>query len=79
MAVKQRKRKRNRIKAMYENAVKIECRFCDLSGKCKFQLGKEQSQAMGMMTYCTLTPNKPKKKKRKPRYVANDNTKKVSE
>lgn len=69
MAVKAKQRKKNRIKEMYKNAVKIECRYCDLSGNCKFQRGKEDSEKMGMMTYCTLTPNKPKKKKKKRKQI----------
>lgn len=69
MAVKARNRKRKKIEDMYNNAVKIECRYCDLSGNCKFQRGKEDSEKMDMMTYCTLTPNKPKKKKNKRKQI----------
>lgn len=62
MAVKARKSKRNKAKENFSKATKIKCCYCNLSGKCNRQNYKENSEKLGLMTYCTLTPNVTKKK-----------------
>lgn len=65
MAVKARRSKRNRAKENFEKAVKIKCCFCELNGKCSRQSYKEDSERLGFITYCTLTPNVTKKQRKK--------------
>lgn len=62
MAVKARNSKRKRAKENFDKATKIKCCYCDLSGRCERQSYKENSEKSGFITYCTLTPNIPKKK-----------------
>ena len=65
MAVKARNSKRKRAKENYEKAIKIKCCYCKLNGMCSRQNYKEKSEKLGFITYCTLTPNTPKKQKKK--------------
>ena len=65
MAVKARNRKRIRAKENFEKAIKIKCCYCELNGNCERQAYKENSEQLGFITYCTLTPNVPKKQKKK--------------
>lgn len=65
MAVKAKNRKKNKMKELISKSVKIKCEYCELYGNCKTQLNKEKSEQMGIITYCTLTPNKLKKKTKK--------------
>lgn len=68
MAVKAKNRKKLKMQELIKKSVRIKCRYCDLYGNCKTQKSKEKSEDMGITTYCTLTPNKPKKKiKKKPK------------
>lgn len=52
-----------------EDAVKIKCCYCDLKDICHRRANKEKYEQAGMITRCTLTPNRPgsKRKKRKKR------------
>lgn len=65
MAVKQRNRKKNFKQELYAKAVKIKCCYCDKKGDCIYQLRKEKSEDLGYTTYCTLTPNIPKKQRKR--------------
>lgn len=65
MAVKAKNRKKNKIKELISNSIRIKCCYCDLKGQCKTQESKEKSENMGFTTYCTMTPNVPKKQKKK--------------
>lgn len=64
MAVKARNRKKNRREEVFSNAIRIKCCYCDLKGDCERQAYKEKSEALGITTYCTITPNVPKKQKK---------------
>lgn len=48
-----------------DNAVKIKCCYCDEKDVCKFRTRKEKWEEQGVMTRCTMTPNKKKKKSKK--------------
>ena len=63
MAVKAKNKKKQKMAELIKNSTKIKCCYCDLSGKCSLQASKEKSEAMGIITHCTLTPNTKKKKK----------------
>lgn len=65
MGVKKKNLKKLKLKEMYDKAVKIKCRYCISKDNCRFRVNKEKSENMGIITYCTLTPNKPKKFKKK--------------
>lgn len=65
MAVKAKKRKKNKIQELISKSIRIKCCYCDLKGNCKTQASKEKSENMGFTTYCTMTPNVPKKQKKK--------------
>lgn len=56
--MKERKRKKNKVKEMYKNAKKIKCCYCSLKDNCVHRASKEKSENMGITTYCTLTPRK---------------------
>ena len=73
MAVKARNRKRKNAQEQFKKAIKIKCCYCDNKGNCKNQAFKENSEALGFVTYCTLTPNVPKKQRRKKKFKANKN------
>ena len=46
-------------------AIKIRCRYCDIKDTCSKREQKEKYENQGIATRCTLTPNRPGKKKRK--------------
>jgi hypothetical protein len=50
-----------------DQAVKIKCRYCDIADICHRRPAKEKYEETGMLTRCTITPNRPgaKRKKRK--------------
>lgn len=61
---------KKQMEMLKEKAVKIKCCRCDLKDTCKVKINKEKSEKMGIITYCTLTPNvvdniSKKKKKKK--------------
>lgn len=62
MAVKRKNEKKLKSKLMVENSVKIKCCYCDLAESCSYRPRKESTEKMGIMTYCSMTPNKKKKK-----------------
>ena len=61
MAVKAKNRKKSKMEELINNSTKIKCCYCDLNGKCNLQPSKEKSEALGIITHCTLTPNVTKK------------------
>lgn len=63
MAVKARNRKKQNMLNLISNSKKIACRHCVLCGNCSTQKQKERSEEMGIITYCSLTPNKEMGKK----------------
>lgn len=59
---------RNHVKELrkeIEKAVKIRCQYCDIKDSCSVRGEKEAYEDLGVMTYCTLTPNRPNKRKKK--------------
>lgn len=60
-----KKNAKKQMKYLMDNGVKIKCMFCDIKNNCKTRVNKEKSEALGIITYCTLTPNRPKKRKKK--------------
>lgn len=50
-----------------DDAVKIKCRYCDIADICHRRQSKEQYEETGLVTRCTMTPNRPGagRKKRK--------------
>lgn len=50
-----------------DTAVKIKCQFCDIAETCQRRQHKEKYEAAGLVTRCTITPNRPgaSRKKRK--------------
>jgi hypothetical protein len=65
MAVKRKNQKKKKLQELYDKAVKIKCCYCDIKGECTRRSSKEQSERMGITTYCTLTPNRPKSFKKR--------------
>lgn len=65
MAVKRKNEKKLKMKKLIKESKKIRCRFCDIKDTCRTRAYKENSEKMGINTYCSLTPNKKKSKKRK--------------
>lgn len=65
MAVKAKNRKKAKMTELVNKSIKIKCCYCDLNGKCRSQTSKEKSESLGIITYCTLTPNVPTKKRKK--------------
>lgn len=65
MAVKRKKQKRLESAASWAKAVKIKCCYCDAKETCKVRERKEKDENKGIMTWCTMTPNKKDKKKKK--------------
>ncbi|MGL5458086.1 MAG: hypothetical protein ACRDBY_00565 [Cetobacterium sp.] len=59
------KKARTHMKNLMEKSVKIKCCYCDAKDNCKTRQWKERSEEMGIKTYCSLTPNKIKKTKKK--------------
>ncbi len=60
MAVKIRNQKKKEREELMSKAVKIKCCYCQIYSTCTRKITKEKSEAMGITTYCTLTPNRPK-------------------
>ena len=60
MTLKRKSQKRAKLDSLYANSVKIKCCFCDIKETCSVRASKEKSEAMGITTFCTLTPNKTK-------------------
>lgn len=65
MAVRQKNRKSHSKKTLLTRAIKIKCCYCEIKETCIYRSRKEKSENSGCMTYCTLTPNIPKKQKKK--------------
>ncbi|MCC0635258.1 MULTISPECIES: hypothetical protein [unclassified Clostridioides] len=65
MAVKQKNIKKKDKEELYSKAVKIKCCYCSKKEDCLYQARKEFSESIGHITYCTLTPNIPKKQRKK--------------
>ena len=63
MAVKRKKQKRQESTESWAKAVKIKCSYCSLAESCNFRENKERDENRGIITWCTLSPNKKKKKK----------------
>lgn len=53
-----------RIQKAAQQAMRIRCRYCDIKDTCTRRERKESYENRGIMTYCTLTPNRFKKKKK---------------
>ena len=57
----------NDMKTLKPSAIKIKCCYCEDKATCSRRTRKEQYEKSGLLTYCTLTPNrlltKSKKKK----------------
>jgi hypothetical protein len=60
VAVKRRKQKKKEAEELWKKAVKIKCCYCDLYNTCDRKHTKMKSEKMGITTYCTITPNRPK-------------------
>ena len=60
MAVKRKNEKQKQKEDLMKNAVKIMCCYCDTRNDCKHRKSKEKTEALGIITYCTLTTNKRK-------------------
>ena len=58
MAVKASRRKVQYKRWFNKNAMKIMCKYCQRYNDCPNQATKEASEQAGVMTRCTLTPNK---------------------
>lgn len=54
-----------RKKSALDNAVKIKCCYCDIKETCIKRSNKEDYEEKGIMSYCTLTPNRPQSFKKK--------------
>lgn len=48
-------------------AIKIKCCYCESKATCSRRSRKEQYEKAGLMTYCTLTPNRLQSKSKKPK------------
>lgn len=48
-----------------EEAIKIRCRHCSIQETCRRKARKERYEDSGIVTYCTLTPDRKKKRKKK--------------
>lgn len=57
-----------------DQAVKIKCCYCDVAEICTRRAQKEHYEASGMVTRCTMTPNRPGDQ-RKQRKKVNKRTK----
>ena len=60
MTVKRHNEKKNRLQESFEKSVKILCCYCDIREDCSMKVKKENTERMGITTYCSKTPNKPK-------------------
>lgn len=70
MAIKKKREKRNDRNTLLKRAMKIKCCYCLNKDTCIYKGRKEKSENVGLNTYCTLTPNRllKKKKKKKNKY-----------
>ena len=59
-----KKNARVRMSNLVDKGVKIKCAYCLAKEDCSTRIFKEKSEALGIKTYCTLTPNQVKTKKR---------------
>jgi predicted peroxiredoxin len=55
-----RHKAKEQMKHLLEHGVKIKCCYCLSKDNCKTRQWKEKSEALGITTYCTLTPNRPR-------------------
>lgn len=60
MAVKRKNEKKYKLENLYDKCVKIKCCYCDAKETCKSRSYKESSEKLGITTYCSQTPNRPK-------------------
>lgn len=58
--MKKKKQKKKYKKELYKNAIKIKCQYCEAKATCIKREAKEKAEKEGIMTYCMITPNKPK-------------------
>lgn len=65
MAVKKRNLKKEKMKNLIKDSKKIKCCYCDARENCRSRAYKENSENMGINTYCSITPNKKVKKNNK--------------
>jgi hypothetical protein len=47
-----------------DDAMRIRCRYCDIKETCLKRATKEASEEKGIITYCAITPNKKKRRKK---------------
>ncbi len=69
--IKAKNRKKQRALTEFSKSIKLKCCYCELSGKCDRQAYKEDSEKRGFKTYCNITPNIKKSKKKKKQIVNN--------
>ena len=48
-----------------DEATLIRCRYCAIKDDCSRRDSKETMEAKGILTFCAITPNKGKKKRKK--------------
>lgn len=65
MAIKQRKSKKNFKDNLKKSAKRLKCCYCEAQESCIYKARKERDEERGLMTFCTMTPNEAKKKKKK--------------
>lgn len=63
MAVKRRKEKKQKVKKLIKDSMRIKCCYCDAYQTCNTKSTKEKSELMRIITYCSITPNKKYRKK----------------
>lgn len=55
-----KKKAKNHMAKLMEESVKIKCCYCLIKDDCEYRARKEDSEAKGFITYCNMTPNRPK-------------------
>lgn len=60
MTVKRRNQKNKYKKDLINKSVKIRCYHCNINKECIYRASKEKSESLGITTYCSITPNRPK-------------------
>lgn len=58
--MKRKQEKKRFKKELGKNAIKIKCQYCFSKNTCTKRQAKEKAEQEGVMTYCMITPNKPK-------------------
>lgn len=58
--MKRKNEKKNFKNNLHKMAIKIKCQYCDVREACIKRQNKEKDEQNGVMTYCIITPNKPK-------------------